>query len=299
MKPIDRHNDARDFSVIVPTRNRPDALGRCLQALVDLDFPRDRFEVVVVDDGGDQGLDDIVKRFESAMRVRLVYQDHAGPAAARNTGAERAAGRFVAFTDDDCLPDPTWLSRLAVALNENPHRMVGGRNVNALDSNVYSTASQDLISYLYEYFNAAGATFFCSNNLAVARDALCDAGGFDSRFTMAAGEDRELCDRWHHGQRPLHYASDAVVKHAHDLDARRFWLQHLRYGRAAAHYHRLYADRRGSDVRVEPLRFYAKLLAHPFSHMPLLRGIVCASLLAVSQVANVMGFLLESRKLRR
>jgi GT2 family glycosyltransferase len=175
--------------------------------------------------------------------------------------------------------------------------LVGGRIVNALDSNPYSTASQDLISYLYEYYNEPKARFFCSNNMAMNRRAFLDIGGFDPLFASAGGEDREFCDRWHHQGRPMLYAAHAVVNHAHNLDRGSFWRQHLRYGRAAVHYKRIYAARRGRTVAVEPLRFYAKLILHPFSEMTAAKAFRCSVLLFLSQVANTAGFIAEARRL--
>jgi glycosyltransferase involved in cell wall biosynthesis len=286
------------FSIVIPTRNRPRQLASCLAAVAKLDFPRDRFEVVVVDDGGDSPFDDVIEHARADLDVRLMRREHAGPGAARNAGAAVARHAFLAFTDDDCMPEPAWLSCLAVALASDRARLVGGRVDNALPDNLYAQASQDLIAYLYGYYNGDAARFFCSNNLAVSRDGFLAAGGFDTAFEKAAGEDRDFCDRWQFDGRPLHYAADAVVRHAHGLDARGFWLQHVRYGRGAVQYQRRYAERRGQGVRVEPVRFYAGLVAYPFSRQPLVRALACATLLAVSQVANAAGFFTESRRPR-
>jgi glycosyltransferase involved in cell wall biosynthesis len=67
------------FSIVVPTYNRPESLRRCLQSLAQLDYPRDAFEVVVVDDGSRQQLDDVVADFDQAIAVQLIRQANAGP----------------------------------------------------------------------------------------------------------------------------------------------------------------------------------------------------------------------------
>src|SRR6185436_273395 len=193
----------------------------------------------------------------------------------------------------------TWLTALARALAEDSGRMVGGRIVNALTRNPFADASQTLISYLYDYFNRDSARFFCSNNLAADRATFLAVGGFDASFPFAAGEDRDLCDRWHFARHAMCYAPDAIVYHSHDLDLRGFWRQHLRYGRAAAHYHELFASRRGRQVAVEPARFYLDLLKRPFLDMPPLEAAACAGLLVVSQVANASGFFFETFRRRR
>src|SRR5690349_8782081 len=100
-------------SIIIPTYNRPAPLEQCLKALSQLDYPRDRFEVVVVDDGSTISPAGIVEGFCSRLDIRMLRQANAGPAAARNLGAQEAKGQILAFTDDDCLPDPAWLGRMA------------------------------------------------------------------------------------------------------------------------------------------------------------------------------------------
>lgn len=92
------------FSIIIPTYNRPERLATCIQSLAHLDYSRDRFEVIVVDDGSPMPLEPVVAPFQNKFDVTLIKQPNAGPATARNTGAARASGQFLVFTDDDCMP---------------------------------------------------------------------------------------------------------------------------------------------------------------------------------------------------
>src|SRR4051812_48063528 len=92
------------ISVIIATYQRPRILRGCLEALSRSDYPRDRFEVLAVDDGGTVDLG-FVPEFRDRMDVTLLRSRHGGPALARNVGLARAKGEFVAFTDDDCLVD--------------------------------------------------------------------------------------------------------------------------------------------------------------------------------------------------
>ena len=282
------------FSVVVPTFRRPAQLAECLDALAGQDYPRERFEVVVVDDGSGAPPAEVVARFRPRLVVTLLTPPHAGPAAARNAGARRARAPFLAFTDDDCAPDPGWLRALEARLREAPERAVGGRTVNALPRNLFSAASQSLTEYLYAYFDAArgGASFFASNNLALSAELFAVVGGFDESFPLAAGEDRELCDRWRARGYELTYAPEAVVRHAHALTLRSFCRQHFNYGRSAVHF-RCARARRGGAVRVEPAAFYAGMLRHPFAREPRARASLLSALLVLSQTANAAGFFSE------
>src|SRR5438552_18931735 len=102
------------FSIIVPTYKRPAQLAACLQAIARLDYPRDGFEVIVVNDGSQAPPQALIASFKDRLDMTLLKQAHAGPGAARNTVAAKARGKSIAFTDDDCLPGPDWLRSVAL-----------------------------------------------------------------------------------------------------------------------------------------------------------------------------------------
>jgi GT2 family glycosyltransferase len=282
------------FSVIIPTHNRAAQLANCLCALARLDYPRDRFEVIVVDDASETPLDDALARVPPELQVTLIRQAQAGPAAARNAGARCARGELLAFTDDDCAPAPDWLAAFEARLHAAPKAALGGRTINALSANPYSIASQMLISYLYAYYNADPdrAHFFASNNFAVAREPFLAIGGFDASFPRAA-EDRDFCDRWIFQGRALTYVPDAVVYHAHLLTFGSFLRQHWYYGRSAYHFHELRAQRHHARLRMEPPPFYFDLVRYPYRKLRLPRAAQVAGLMVLTQVANVAGFAYE------
>jgi GT2 family glycosyltransferase len=287
--------DLPEFSIIIATRSRPSQLDRCLRALAGLDYTRERLEVIIVDDGSQQPLGAVVGPWRDRLEITLLGQPHAGPAAARNRGVDQARGEYLAFTDDDCWPAPDWLSRLAARFARTPDRAIGGRAINALPTNPYSTASQMLIAYLYGYYNPdpQQAHFLTTNNLAVPAALLRIAGGLDPTYPRAGAEDRDLCDRWLQHGWGLTYAPEAVVYHAHALTLGTFVLQHFRYGRGAFHYHLARAARQRGPVRIEPPRFYTQLLSYPFTQAAGHPATVLAALLVLSQLANATGFIAE------
>lgn len=283
------------ISVVVPTYNRPQRLRYCLDALLNLDYPRDRFEIVVVDDGSTVALEPIVRPFYEVLPISLLRQDNGGPASARNTGAQHARGTFMAFTDDDCLPAPDWLSQLTAQLMAQPQALVGGLAVNALPKNLYSTASQALIDYLYQYYNLSPerAKFFASNNIALARDLFLSVGGFDTSFPRAAAEDREFCDRWQQLGYAMVYAPEVMVYHAHSLTLWSFCRQHFYYGRGACHFHQVRSQRNAAPIRVEPRQFYQDLLRYPLRQRSTQPAYLVSALFLLSQVATVAGYVWE------
>lgn len=283
------------FSIVIPTYNRPQQLVSCLQAIEGLTYPRDRFEVVVVDDGSHTPLDSIVNPYSDRLAVRLITQLNSGPGVARNRGAADAQGDFLAFTDDDCMPSANWLGALANVFLKAPDCGVGGKTINSLPGNPYSTTSQLLLDYLYEYYNQDldGGKFFASNNLAFPRKAFLASGGFDIRYRRAAAEDRDLCDRWISQARGLRYVPEALVSHAHSLALATLWRQHFTYGRGAFFFHRTRAERGGGPVRVEPLSFYLNMFRYPFKYASLMRAMPISFLLMMTQAANASGYFWE------
>jgi len=284
------------FSVIIPTYARPGPLAACLESLTRTGYPRHRFEVIVVDDGSGNPPEAVVDACRDRLDVTLMVQPHAGPAAARNAGAAHARGEYLAFTDDDCLPSPVWLLAFASRFAKVPGHALTGRTLNALTGNRYATASQLLISYLYAYYNAepGQGRFFTSNNLALPAAEFLSIGGFDTTFPRASAEDRELCDRWLQSDHAITYAPEALIYHAHALTLRTFWRQHFNYGRGAFHFHKIRAARDQERIKVEPLSFYWDLLRYPVSRGLGWRGPHIAMLLAVSQIANTLGFFRDS-----
>lgn len=283
------------FSIVIPTYNRPKQLARCLQAIDRLTYPRNGFEVIVVDDGTNTPSGSVVDAIPDRLPVRVIAQPNSGPAVARNRGAAEARGEFLAFTDDDCAPAPTWLDALAGAFLDHPDCGVGGRTVNGLPDNLYSATSQMLLDYLYEYYNGGlvGPRFLASNNLAFPRRAFLDSGGFDSRYRLPAAEDRELCDRWISQGRSLLYAAEAIVSHAHPLDLGTLCRQQFTYGRGAFSFYRMRAERGGDSMRVEPLSFYLNMFSYPFTAVSKRQAIASSLLLVMTQAANASGYFLE------
>lgn len=284
------------FSIVIPTFNRPAQLRDCLESLAGLRFPMERFEVVVVDDGGSEPVDDAVASFTDRLRVTLLQTTNQGPGAARNAGAEIARGRYLVFTDDDCQPRSDWLSKLDEEFARHEDCMIGGRTVNRLTDNLWSETSQLVVEMAYSFYNRTpqDASFFASNNMAVPAEIFSRLGGFDPSFRIAS-EDRELCNRWRFAEHRLVYAPNAVIYHEHSLTFSTFCRQHFRYGRGAAQYHRV-RSRGGSELWRHHLQFYAYLpllFRNSISRFTPRQAISVVALLGIWQFVNAAGFFFE------
>jgi cellulose synthase/poly-beta-1,6-N-acetylglucosamine synthase-like glycosyltransferase len=287
---------APTFSIVIPTRGRPDELAECLKGLAGLDLPGGRVETIVVVDGGDPAAELVAARADGPSMLRVVAREWGGAPAARNTGAEHADGRFLAFIDDDCVPAPGWLAALSRRFAEDADVALGGRTLNAATGNPYSTASQAVLDAAYAHWNSRGSRprFFASNNLALPADGFWALGGFDTSYAPVGGEDRDLCARWIESGRHMSYVPDALVHHLKQLTLSAFVRQHFRYGRGARRFHRSRVLRGGGRNIPEP-GFYVELARQGGAHAGGLGRIPMAALLATSQIANAAGYLLELR----
>ncbi|CAH2912247.1 MAG: hypothetical protein PPHEMADMSA_0761 [uncultured Paraburkholderia sp.] len=198
-----------DVSVVVPTYRRPDMLAACLRALTEQDFPADRYEIVVCDDGPDEATRTCVARIaaEQATRglaVRYVPVTRTqGPAGARNAGWQQARSPVIAFTDDDTLPDQHWLEEGLAAIRQGA-AAAAGKIVVPLPASPTD----------YEA-DASGLerAEFATANVFVARSFLTMTGGFDERFTSAWREDSDLQFTLLQAGGKIVRANDAVVVH--------------------------------------------------------------------------------------
>jgi GT2 family glycosyltransferase len=266
-----------------------------LDAVSNQSFPHNRFEVVVVDDGSRKEVD--LQGLFFPMEVTVIRQPNQGPAAARNRGAAIARGRFLAFTDDDCEPDIRWLFSLAGVFTEDPACLAGGRMINRLTDNPYSSASQFLLeaTYAFQRKNRNSNPFFATSNLAIPRDPFLNLGGFDSVFPTA--EDRDFCDRWTLAGGRMREVPQAIVYHSHPMMLGSFIKQHYWYGRGAWTFFRAHSARNAPDSTLK-WRFYRWIFhsilteARGMSYPAVLRS---AGLMALTQAANILGFLVESR----
>jgi len=283
------------FSLIIPTYNRPQHLSTCLQALSCLNYPRDHYEVIVVDDGSVVPLDEVIAQFKDQLNLSLLRQENAGPAAARNYGAAHAKAEFLVFTDDDCEPVADWLRVFADLFEKTPVVLVGGKSINKLTDNLFSSTSQLIVDIVYRHYNAdpQQARFFASNNMAMPTQHFQELGGFNPNFRTA--EDRELCDRWRVSGRGMIYIEKAVLHHAHALTLYSFCQQHFAYGQGAYYYHQI-RRLRGSGTMLDEMKFHSNFqnwLLYPTTQVRWTKFLPLAGTLLLWQVINAAGFFSE------
>lgn len=264
--------------MVVPTRDRLNALEACLGALDRQTFA-ERLEVVVVDDGS-VAADEVAGVVARHPSARLVRQEAAGPATARNAGARHAGGETLCFTDDDCVPHVDWVEELIAAIDDGADA-VAGRTLNPPGALADASEIISLAPAL------ASEPFAPSNNLAC-KKAVFDVVPFDESYQRAAAEDRDWCLRLTSTGHTLRAQPSARVLHQPDLTLSRFLRRQVRYGHGA------YRFRRKAERELEPLGFYFALIRRGFA-----RGFTVGILVSLAQLATALGWTRARLEARR
>jgi glycosyltransferase involved in cell wall biosynthesis len=283
------------ISVIIPSCGRIESLKKCAAGLAGQTFDRSQFEVIIVNDGSSANFSPVVDA-ATKIDLKIITQNQAGPASARNRGAAEARGQLLAFTDDDCVPDANWLSAIAARAVGRPGCLIGGQTFNALPNDPYSSASHALIEYFYAHLNQDpnNAVSFPSNNIAMPAENFRAMGGFDTTYPFAAAEDRDFCQRWLDHKFTMIFAPEMLIHHAHPMTLRSYWRQHFRYGSGAYRFHKSRAKQKQIHKDFERGSFYRDLLLSPWKAGSGCRAMQMTTLLVISQIANTSGFFTEA-----
>jgi GT2 family glycosyltransferase len=189
-------------TVIVPTYNRPDALGRTLAALLAMDFPRELYDIVVVDTGRKElGAEKVA----AARGVKYVHQPDVGVAAARNRGAEMATGELLLFVDDDILVEESNLRQHEAIHRQGEQYVVcGHRSLDPAVRDLLKATAFGRYRLAYEdRYNKPSEAARCQDrgrvypmglaaaNLSIRGEVFRSLGGFDEKFPVGA-EDQDL-----------------------------------------------------------------------------------------------------------
>ena len=167
------------ISVVISVRNRKEEIKRCIESLLNQDYPKKNYEIVVVDDGSDQDLS-----FLNEMGVKYFKQDKLGPAVGRNRGIKESKGSIILFTDSDCTHSRNWISEIVNSMSGEVG-CVGGITIDQKNKGIFNLLIADGV--------VKNRSYFPTNNVGYLRRALEDAGGFNEKFDRPGAEDVELC----------------------------------------------------------------------------------------------------------
>ena len=225
------HAQAEDWpsaTVVVPVYNSQGTIAACIESLLNLKYPREKLEIIIVDNGSSDDTAAIASRYP----VRVLREEQRGAAAARNCGIREARGEYIAFTDSDCQVAPDWLHELVRAAIEHKSDAVGGRIVGTVSNPIARFTEDQRVLNQEDAIRRLKAPlpFILTANALFKKKILDDVNGFDVAFDQGV-EDTDLCWRLHAHGCVFAYAHDAIVYHHHRLTAVGLYFQFFKYGK--------------------------------------------------------------------
>lgn len=231
---------APSVSVVVAAYDAAGTIGDCVRSLTAMTYPRDRLEIVVVDNASRDATAAVAGAVGSGVVV--VREERRGAGAARNRGIAEARGEIVAFTDADCVADADWLRELVTGLRDPAVGIAGGR-IRALRP---CTRIAELGEDIHDHAGAmrSAPPYAITMNWASPKRVLDEVGGFDESFVR--GQDVELAFRITQAGYRLAYVDRAVVHHRNRATVQALFREGQLHGRAAVavrHAHAAYLAR--------------------------------------------------------
>lgn len=196
-------------SIVIPVRNESRNLPELLEAIEKLSWPKDRRELVLVDNGSCDGSNNILEEAERNGAV-VVKEARPGSYAARNAGAAVAGGEIFAFTDADCRPARNWLDEGVGFLRCHGLDLATGKVVQTVSARPRLLEIVDRSIYLRQEWYATQG-FGATANLFVRSAAFRAVGGFDSRLRSSG--DRLFCEKAGARGFRMGYSDEAAVHH--------------------------------------------------------------------------------------
>jgi len=193
-----------EVSVVIPTYNRKDSLKMTIDSVTMQDYQKEKYEILVVDDGSTDGTSGLCEDYGHIVNLRCIQQTNAGPTRARNRGIIEARGAIIAFIDDDCIADKKWLKNMVAGFSDDT---VAG---------TYGKVETDELPVLYLRTVAPvdiTGHKYPTCNIAYKKKVLEETNGFDETFNVAFREDSDLAYRILKKGYRITRALDAKVYH--------------------------------------------------------------------------------------
>src|ERR1051326_2069502 len=207
------------MSVVVATRDRLPLLRACVDSIRAQRYPRDRTELILVDDCSTDGTPAYLRALDREPWIRVVWQPMPRLFAARNAGVARARGELVAITDDDCAVPEDWLSSLAAAMDASGADAVAG-GIDAPGDTLWVRYLADLGFIDPNLLPTGDPSYVVTANACFRRSALERMGRFDEALWRTGGEDVDLSFRMRRLGMRLAYAPGCRVSHRFGRDVR-------------------------------------------------------------------------------
>ncbi|OGX21769.1 MAG: hypothetical protein A2Y04_01760 [Omnitrophica WOR_2 bacterium GWC2_45_7] len=211
--------------VVIPAYNCEKTILNTLHAV--LAQTHANINLIVVDDGSTDKTAEIIR---SVQGVRCVYQDNAGPAMARNRGAQEVKNDLIFFTDSDCIPHKDWIEK-ALGYFEDPSvAVVAGSYGIANPENLLARCVHKEILYRHHRLMPLYPKVFGSYNFGIRKRIFEIVGGFNTSYRHASGEDNDLSYKILKAGYKIYFAKEVLVNHYHPERVKKYLREQYRHG---------------------------------------------------------------------
>jgi cellulose synthase/poly-beta-1,6-N-acetylglucosamine synthase-like glycosyltransferase len=208
--------------VIVPVRDGEPTIADCLDAILATDFPAERREILVVDNGSSDGTADLIQ----SRPVRYLREPRRGVSNARNHGIAESTGEILVFVDADCLVEPQWLTELVRPFEDPEIGSVAGDLQHVAPTTAAERQSARLLGNWQRFAFTSNPAYPITANAAYRRDVIERIGTFDPHMTRAQDVELGLRFQERSGRR-LAYAEKATARHRNRTTQLGFFRQQL------------------------------------------------------------------------
>ena len=248
-------SDPPFVSVIVPVRDGESTIADCLDSILATDYPADRREIVVVDNGSSDGTTALIQ----ARPVRYLREGKRGVSNARNRGIAESGGEILAFVDADCLVEPHWLTELVRPFEDPEVGSVAGDLQHAPPTTAAERQAARMLGNWQRFAFTSNPAYPITANAAYRREVLDRIGGFDPNMTRAQDVELGLRFQERSGRR-LAYAERATARHRNRSTQRGFFRQQLGWAYGAGLVGAKFEAMGGQPVRPPRIRDLARPL---------------------------------------
>lgn len=242
------------ISIVIATYNRPKYLLDCIISLNNLIIPKNKIEILVVDDGSNVNYDfDDIKKI-SIYPIKIINKEHSGICATKNRGIDESRGKYIAFLDDDMVVSPFWLTNLMSGFRDDTIAGVGSTNLTYPSQNKLSQYSDYRELIRAPFIDKTGQILNVITCSAVIRkDILNQVDGFNKRQSDLGvnfgGDDVDLTWKIRNEGFVFNYVKDAISFHNHRNSFRGLVKQHIGYGEGTM-FHCLDKNRNPSELGI-------------------------------------------------
>lgn len=258
----------KTISIVVPAFNAQNTISMCIESLINMDYPNNKPEIIIVDNNSTDNTKNLIKRYP----VTYLLETKKGPAAARNAGIKFAYGELIAFTDSDCIVDRHWLKNLVSGIDGDDVAGCGGE---ALPYKVDTSLDKYSAKKFWPIRKIIGGELYgypyiITANAIYRKSVLQEVGYFDESFPVAGHEDTDLGWRISQKGYKLKYIADAKIIHCHRTNLRGLYKVGFKGGYGAEilfNKHKTIKLKRPLNIKSifkRLIRYLFYLIIHPF-----------------------------------